>query len=190
MGSLYNKYDKSGQKTGTSRRDLLGGGYTHYDSRGRKTGSSRENLFGGGYTHYDARGKKVGSSSRQVFGTGYNNYDNRGRKIGTSDRQIFGGGYNHYDMKGNKIGSSNEGCYIATCVYGSYDCPEVLVLRRYRDNVLKSSFIGRLFIRIYYAVSPHLVRLFGNTGWFCKFWRSLLDKLIQRIDGSAGKIRR
>jgi len=184
MGSSYNKYDRNGKKVGTSRRDLLGGGYTHYDSKGRKTGSSRENLFGGGYTHYDARGRKVGSSSPQIFGTGYNNYDNRGRKTGSSNHQIFGGGYNHYDAKGNKIGTSNEGCYIATCVYGSYDCPEVLVLRSFRDRVLKRSLPGRAFIRVYYAISPRLVRWFGDSRWFCKFWRGFLDKLISKINAN------
>ena len=29
--------------------------------------------------------------------------------------------------------TSSGGCYVATAVYGSYDCPEVWVLRRYRD---------------------------------------------------------
>lgn len=29
--------------------------------------------------------------------------------------------------------SSNDGCYIATSVYGSYDCPEVWNLRCFRD---------------------------------------------------------
>ena len=28
------------------------------------------------------------------------------------------------------------GCYVATAVYGSYDCPEIWTLRRFRDKVL------------------------------------------------------
>ena len=28
---------------------------------------------------------------------------------------------------------SNGACYVATAVYGSYDCPEVWTLRRFRD---------------------------------------------------------
>lgn len=34
---------------------------------------------------------------------------------------------------------SEEGCYVATCVYGSYDCPQVWTLRRYRDYKLAES---------------------------------------------------
>ena len=67
------------------------------------------------------------------------------------------------------------GCYIATCVYGSYDCPQVWTLRRYRDNTLASSWYGRLFIKIYYTFSPTVVRLFGKTKWFNKIWRTRLD---------------
>lgn len=58
---------------------------------------------------------------------------------------------------------SSGGCYVATCVYGSYDCPKVWTLRRFRDNVLAKSIDGRAFIRTYYAISPTLVRWFGDT---------------------------
>lgn len=180
--SSYNEYDKRGRKTGTSRRNVFGDGYTHYDSRGRKTGTSRKNLFGGGYTHYDARGRKTGSSSPKLFGGGYNIYDSKGRKVGSTSRKAFGGGYNYYDEKGRKLGSSSEGCYISTCVYGSYDCPQVLRLRAFRDGVLRHSLPGRLFIRAYYAVSPWLVRRFGEAAWFRGFWRKFLDGLIRRLD--------
>ncbi|MBQ7144257.1 MAG: leucine-rich repeat protein [Oscillospiraceae bacterium] len=82
-------------------------------------------------------------------------------------------------LKQNK---SNPGCYIATAVYGSYDCPEVWTLRRYRDYVLASSWYGRLFISFYYAVSPTLVRWFGETEWFRKLWKPRLDKLAARLN--------
>ncbi len=54
------------------------------------------------------------------------------------------------------------GCYIATAVYGSYDCPQVWALRRYRDEKLASHFYGRIFIYVYYSVSPVLVKCFGG----------------------------
>jgi hypothetical protein len=74
-----------------------------------------------------------------------------------------------------------QGCYIATAVYGSYDCPQVWVLRRYRDDKLAQTWFGRAFIRLYYLLSPIVVRWFGETKWFNRFWRSILDKIIRRL---------
>ncbi len=53
--------------------------------------------------------------------------------------------------------ASNGGCFIATCIYGSYDCPQVWTLRRFRDYTLDETWYGRLFIKCYYAISPTLV---------------------------------
>ena len=178
------------------------GGYTTYDSKGRKIGRSEPNLFGGGYTHYDANGKKVGSSE-PGFLSGYTNYDADGHKVGGSEPNFFGG-YTSYDTNGHKTGSSDpspfsvpinptspasnsstgngEGCYIATCVYGSYDAPEVLTLRRFRDEILKKHRLGRAFIRCYYTISPHLVKCFGKNEWFHRFWRKRLDGMLSRLN--------
>lgn len=74
-----------------------------------------------------------------------------------------------------------KGCYVATCVYGSYDCPEVWVLRRYRDNTLANSCFGRAFIKIYYALSPTLVKCFGKYNWFVNTCKQALDKLVSKL---------
>ena len=74
------------------------------------------------------------------------------------------------------------GCYVATCVYGSYDCPEVWTLRRYRDDVLAKSVLGRLFIRIYYAVSPKIVRKYGNNVLFRSYFKKKLDKKVSKLN--------
>lgn len=71
--------------------------------------------------------------------------------------------------------SGSGGCYVATAVYGSYDCPEVWTLRSFRDYYLARRFWGRCFIRAYYAVSPTLVRWFGDTSWFKHLWKGKLD---------------
>ena len=85
----------------------------------------------------------------------------------------------------NPSNGKKEGCYIATCVYGSYDCPEVLVLRRFRDSTLKASVLGRAFIRCYYAISPTLVSLFGNKTWFRDALRKPVDALVRNLQKKA-----
>jgi hypothetical protein len=74
-----------------------------------------------------------------------------------------------------------KGCYVATAVYGSYNCPQVWVLRRYRDARLNANWFGRAFIKCYYAVSPTLVRLFGNTKWFNALFKNRLDRLVMKL---------
>ena len=74
-----------------------------------------------------------------------------------------------------------KGCYVATAVYGSYDCPQVWTLRRYRDYTLAETWYGRLFIRTYYAISPTLVKWFGHTKWFKKMWRGKLDRMVKNL---------
>ena len=73
------------------------------------------------------------------------------------------------------------GCYVATAVYGSYDCPEVWTLRRFRDTTLAGSVFGRCFVRVYYAVSPTLVRHFGRSGWFLRPARFAVGALVKRL---------
>ena len=78
-----------------------------------------------------------------------------------------------------------SGCYVATCVYGSYDCPQVWTLRRYRDETLGSTWYGRAFIRTYYAISPTLVKWFGETKWFKKMWQGKLDRMVKKLQAKG-----
>ena len=80
-----------------------------------------------------------------------------------------------------KIARQGSGCYVATCVYGDYDCPEVWTLRRYRDTRLKSTWYGRTFVKIYYIVSPKIVKIFGKTKYFNKLFRKILDRKVNRL---------
>lgn len=81
----------------------------------------------------------------------------------------------------NSSSNSGGGCYVATCVYGSYDCPQVWTLRRFRDYTLTKTWYGRLFIKTYYAVSPHIVKAFGKTKWFNRMWKPVLDKMVNKF---------
>lgn len=78
-----------------------------------------------------------------------------------------------------------SGCYVATAIYGSYDCPQVWTLRRYRDNMLAQTWYGRAFIRTYYAISPTLVKWFGHTEWFKRMWKGKLDHMISALQANG-----
>lgn len=83
--------------------------------------------------------------------------------------------------------ASSGGCYVATAVYGSYDCPQVWTLRRYRDYTLAETWYGRAFIYVYYAISPTIVKWFGNTDWFKKMWRGTLDHMVENLNAKGVK---
>ena len=55
-----------------------------------------------------------------------------------------------------------SGCFIATATYGSYNSPEVLLLRKWRDNVLLKSSSGKIFVDFYYKVSPSIAKIIGK----------------------------
>ena len=76
---------------------------------------------------------------------------------------------------------SSDGCYIATAVYGTYDCPELWVLRRFRYYGLRRSKIGRAFVRFYYAISPRLVRRFQNAERVKHASKTILDHLVEQL---------
>ena len=80
---------------------------------------------------------------------------------------------------------AKQGCYVATCVYGSYNCPEVWTLRRYRDNVLGQTWYGRAFIRTYYAISPFAVKVFGRFNWFRNIFKKKLDRMVESLNNKG-----
>ena len=81
--------------------------------------------------------------------------------------------------------SNKKGCYIATCIYGSYDCPEVWTLRRFRDHKLDKTWYGKIFIKIYYAVSPNLVKWFGETEIFRNVFGKILNKVVLYLNNKG-----
>jgi len=77
--------------------------------------------------------------------------------------------------------SSKKGCYIATMVYGDYDAPQVLILRRYRDNVMGKCRIGRMFIAAYYKFSPIFVKYLGQFNVVHVMCKAILDRIVRRV---------
>ncbi|MFZ2417784.1 MAG: CFI-box-CTERM domain-containing protein [Smithellaceae bacterium] len=79
------------------------------------------------------------------------------------------------------MATKKEGCYIATLVYGSYDHQQVLQLRKFRDEKLAASYTGRIFIALYYKISPQLVKALKNKPTIHSMIRSLLNTFIGAI---------
>ncbi len=194
-----NYYDKHGRKIGRSEPNHSGG-YNHYDSKGRKTGQSRRTLSGS-YNHYDNHGKKTGRSDPNIGG-GYTHRDSHGKRTGSSEFHPLSGSYTYSGSFRDQPASNDthrhplhykllhrdrQGCYVATCVYGSYDCPQVWTLRCFRDNTLARTRLGRCFIHTYYAISPTIVKWFGNTHWFQSLWRSVLNRIVAKLQHNGVK---
>lgn len=73
------------------------------------------------------------------------------------------------------------GCFIATAVYGSEDAPTVLMLRSLRDDVLLSSKLGRVFVNLYYLISPPVARLLSNNSLLQNIARKAVVRPIANL---------
>jgi len=82
---------------------------------------------------------------------------------------------------GSTIGKATDGCYIATMAYGSYEHPQVLELRKFRDNVLQKAVVGRMFIKMYYLISPKLVQILKDKKVINNLIRKTLNQFIKII---------
>jgi len=82
---------------------------------------------------------------------------------------------------GSTISKAIDGCYIATMAYGDYDHPQVMELRRFRDDFLSKTVIGRSFIKFYYRYSPSLVEKLKNRQSINLIIRKGLDQFIKAI---------
>jgi hypothetical protein len=70
-------------------------------------------------------------------------------------------------------------CYIASHVFG-IDAVQTHFLRSWRDNCLQPFAFGWLVIKIYYAISPGLVRGLGGSKRMSKLVRRGLAALLER----------
>ena len=82
---------------------------------------------------------------------------------------------------GQSIQKATGGCYIATMAYGSYEHPQVIELRKFRDNTLSKSALGRGFIKTYYKYSPKLIEALKDKSIVNQAIKSVLNTLIRII---------
>ena len=77
----------------------------------------------------------------------------------------------------NTSQKKSEGCFVATFAYDSYEHQNVMVLRKFRDEILCNSLSGKLFVKTYYKYSPSLVLFFEKI----KFPKSPIKLLIKGL---------
>ena len=78
--------------------------------------------------------------------------------------------------------SGKGACYIATAVYGSYDSDEVLVLRRFRDEILKPTKVGRKMVAFYYKYSPYLSKKLKLNSIPSNIIKFILNRFIKFLN--------
>lgn len=76
--------------------------------------------------------------------------------------------------------ASGESSCPAEKLYGA-DSPEIQLLRRFRDDVLKKTATGRLLADLYYKAAPAADRLLENP-WLQQKVKSLINKLLPIIE--------
>ena len=74
-----------------------------------------------------------------------------------------------------------HGCFIATAVYGDYDCFQVMQLRSFRDIHLETNFIGRVFVRAYYKISPPIADWLLEQPWLAGKIRLVLNSIVKLL---------
>lgn len=169
-------FDKDNKYMGFARYDPIRDAYFKYDKNGNYLGQVNKNVWGDA-VETDSNGNYVGVArtefGRSVSRTPHGEYmgESRGTYRFKSDRE---------QDTGSSYGSTSA-CYVATCVYGSYDCPQVRTLRRFRDCSLAKTWYGRAFIKVYYKVSPVIVRLFGKSELFRSLFCGPLDRMVKHL---------
>jgi hypothetical protein len=78
--------------------------------------------------------------------------------------------------------SPKSGCFIATAAFGSYLHPKVALLRAFRDERLLTNAPGRLFVALYYRVSPPIANLIARHELLRGAVRLLLAPVILAVE--------
>jgi hypothetical protein len=74
---------------------------------------------------------------------------------------------------------SSDKCFVATAVYSPKEMTKVDVLRKYRDEVLIQSIVGRVFVAFYYTVSPGIARVIAKSQILKSTIRVLLEPIVK-----------
>jgi uncharacterized protein YkwD len=104
-----------------------------------------------------------------------------------------GGGPPDPDGRGDPDRDDDEdsggGCFVATAAYGDRLHPDVVDLRRFRDEILVDHAAGRSFIRIYQLIGQRLARLVKPHRASGRAARAMLAPLARAARRAADRCR-
>ncbi|MBI5778020.1 MAG: SBBP repeat-containing protein [Planctomycetes bacterium] len=72
-------------------------------------------------------------------------------------------------------------CFIATAVYGSPTHPNVLTLKKFRDNRLLTNHAGRHLVRWYYKISPPIAEHLKHSPFQASLVKTALSPIVYTI---------
>lgn len=78
-------------------------------------------------------------------------------------------------------GGGGGGCFIATAAFGSCMAPEVMVLRKFRDDFLLTNTPGRILVGLYYSLSPPAADFIRDREYLKALTRWALAPVIYAI---------
>ena len=135
-----------------------------------------------GYSSDSVNGNVVKIGARIVNDKGHAVLCGRNGKIELIFDKTLNEEDNVYFDTNKETTTGDSGCYIATVVYGSYEAPQVVSLRRFRDEYLSGRYLGRLLIRNYYRIGPSIAERLKGKEVINKLIRIILDKIILKSD--------
>lgn len=76
---------------------------------------------------------------------------------------------------------SNSNCFVVTTVMGDINHPIVEDFRRYRDNIILKSYLGRKFVGVYYIFGPKISKIIKNNLFLFKLSQWIVLKIHRGI---------
>ena len=137
--------------------------------------------------HFNKNKQALLNIEKQIFNATASSAEKAGRLAGKAAVTTARAGKAASKAAGTFVSEMREknktegGCYIATMAYGDYDHPQVLELRKFRDDILSKTILGRSFIKFYYKYSPFMVEKLKTKKGINFLIRAILDLMITSL---------
>lgn len=131
--------------------------------------------------------KKESKDDQEIVKSKLDDAANAAHKLSSIDKTQFRYSTQHSSEHGTttvNIESKkklSESCFVATWCYEDELHPNVVELRNFRDRVLEQSYLGTAFIKYYYTISPHIVKILKYTKFPRYFIKVPLDIIVKLI---------